>query len=110
MEYAVKITRKFNEGPIRAIADVTVGDVLTIRAVRVMEGPNGMFVRMPSDKWTSKEGDTRYTEMVVPKNPEIREELLSEILSAISAQTRRQGEALMRKEAPEMEEDLPLSL
>lgn len=66
-----------NDSKIKGMADVVLDDVLVIKGIRVMEGQNGAFVSMPSQKVGSE-----YRETVFPITAEFREQLMGSVLSA----------------------------
>lgn len=66
-----------NDSKIKGMADVALDDVLVIKGIRVMEGQNGAFVSMPSQKVGSE-----YRETVFPITAEFREQLMGSVLSA----------------------------
>jgi len=48
MSFGVKRLVKFDgEGSLKAYCDLTVGDLLVIKGLRVVEGRQGLFVSMP---------------------------------------------------------------
>ena len=50
MEMDVRIFPYRGDGPVAAIASVTLNGCFAVRDVRIMEGKNGLFVSMPSRK------------------------------------------------------------
>lgn len=44
----VKIRRLLNEGRLRAIVSVTFDNAIALHDIKVIEGPNRLFVAMPS--------------------------------------------------------------
>lgn len=50
MEMDVRIFPYRGDGPVVAIASVTLNGCFAVRDVRIMEGKNGLFVSMPSRK------------------------------------------------------------
>ena len=66
-----------NDSKLKGVADVVLDDVLVIKGVKVMEGQNGTFVSMPSQKVGSE-----YRETVFPITAEFREQLMGSVLSA----------------------------
>lgn len=66
-----------NDSKMKGMADVVLDDVLVIKGIRVMEGQNGAFVSMPSQKVGSE-----YRETVFPITAEFREQLMGSVLSA----------------------------
>ncbi len=82
MKFDAKITRTFDDGNLKAFADITVNDSLAIHEVRVVEGKNGLFISMPSYRWKDKSGDFQYKDTVHPVTAEVRRELDGAVLSA----------------------------
>ncbi|HOW36578.1 MAG TPA: SpoVG family protein [Candidatus Omnitrophota bacterium] len=41
-------------GRIKAFVDMNVGDALVIRGLKIIEGPNGLFVSMPQEQGKDK--------------------------------------------------------
>ena len=63
----IKITRKYDfaDGKTKSIMDVLFEDFgLTICSVREIEGKNGIFFSVPNEKYTDKEGATKYKNYV----------------------------------------------
>jgi stage V sporulation protein G len=65
-----------NDGQLRAFATVTLDDSFVIRDLRIIEGPNGLFVALPRG---SHEVDTRLDD-AQPSRPELRRILEDRIL------------------------------
>jgi len=69
-------------GSLKAFCDIVVSDTVMIKGLRIMEGHNGLVVRMPS-----KEGkDGRWYESIRPMTKEIREALSEMIVKAFNEQ------------------------
>jgi stage V sporulation protein G len=60
-----------NEKELRGFATITFDNFLAVRDVRIIEGPKGLFLSMPSKKLESG----RYKDIVHPINSEAREML-----------------------------------
>ena len=60
-----------NNGSIKAIASVNFGDCIAVKGVKVMEGKNGLFVSMPSQK--GKDGN--YHDICFPITADFRNQL-----------------------------------
>jgi stage V sporulation protein G len=69
------IYRLDGDKSIKAFCDIIVSNALLIKGIRIMEGRNGLFVRMASK--LGKDG--RWYESIQPMNKEIRE-LLNEVI------------------------------
>lgn len=59
------------ESRLRAVASVTIDNVLVIHDIKVIEGDKGWFIAMPSRR--TQEGE--YRDVVHPLNTETRQEL-----------------------------------
>ena len=44
----IKVRKLMQEGRLRAVVSVTIGDELAIHDIKVIEGPQRLFVAMPS--------------------------------------------------------------
>ena len=84
MEYAVKVN-KVSMDKVKAFVTVTVNDVLVLRDIKVVEGPNGLFVSMPSRAYTDKAGNKKYSDYFFPCTQEAREKLVGAIMDAYNA-------------------------
>lgn len=74
----VKIRKVFSEGPMLAIASVTLEDVFVIHDVKVIFANDRHFIVMPS----RKNGDGSYRDIAHPITASFRAELESAVLSA----------------------------
>ena len=82
MKIDAKITKTFPTGNVKAIADVTLDDSIAIHGVKFIDGKNGAFVSMPSDKWQDKDGNFKHTDIVHPTNAETRSDIFHAVESA----------------------------
>ena len=69
-------------GKTRAIASITFGDSFVVKELRVVEGPSGLFVSMPS----RKTGNGGYRDIAHPITSEAREEIQGVILAEFEKQ------------------------
>ncbi len=67
--------RKVNYGKVKALVDVRTSEGFVIRGFRVVEGENGLFVGMPSER--TRTG--KYVDMVKIDNPHLKE-MLEELI------------------------------
>ncbi|NPV26906.1 MAG: septation regulator SpoVG [Firmicutes bacterium] len=74
----VRIRRINLEGKMKAIVSVTFDDEFVVHDVKVVEGPNGLFVAMPSRK--TPEGEFR--DIAHPISSAAREVLQRAVLKA----------------------------
>ena len=83
----IKIRRSMSSGRLRALVSIVLDNEIAIHDIKVIEGPERMFVAMPS----RKESDGRFRDIVHPLNSEIRayleEKILAEYQSAAPQET-----------------------
>ncbi len=65
-------------GKMRAIVSVTFDDMFVVHDMKIIDGPNGLFIAMPSRKTPSGE----FKDIAHPLNSEAREMLQSKVLAA----------------------------
>ena len=71
-----------DDSKLKAIASFTIDNVFVIHDVKVIDGPNGLFIAMPS-----KQDQTgKFRDIVHPLKTETREQINSQILSAYEAE------------------------
>lgn len=61
---------------LKAVASITIDDCFAIHDIKIIDGPNGVFVAMPS----RKVGDGDYKDIAHPTNTETRNEIITLIL------------------------------
>ena len=67
----IKIRKLITEGRLRAIISITIDDTLAIHDIKVIEGPNRLFVAMPS----RRDDNGVFRDIVHPIKPEARDEI-----------------------------------
>ena len=72
----IKVRRLLQEGRLRAVVSVTVDNELAIHDIKVIEGPERLFVAMPSRK--TPEGE--FKDIAHPINMDMRDKLENSIL------------------------------
>ncbi len=72
----VKIRRLYDEGRMKALVSVTIDDDFAVHDIKVIEGPQRVFVAMPS----RKEDGGSFRDVVHPITKEARESLEKIIL------------------------------
>ena len=77
--------------PLKAFANIVIDDAFIIKNIKVIEGKNGLFIAMPSQK--NKNGE--YRDIAHPLNTETRNEIEKLVIE-------KYNEALHEK--PEMTE------
>ena len=79
---------RYKDGKILAFADVELGDGITVRGFRVVNGANGTFAAVPS-RPVKVEGQTRYQNQVVFDKKETGDRFLAKLLEAYESWSRR---------------------
>ena len=74
----VKIRKLFDEGPMKAIASVTLDNQLAVHDIKVINARDKFFIVMPS----RKNPDGTYRDIVHPINAEFRAELEGAVIKA----------------------------
>ena len=77
MTLSANIHKVFDTGTVKAIASVTIGDMFAVHGVKVLAGPKGDSVVMPSAKYRDRYQDTFH-----PISREAREQINSTVLDA----------------------------
>ncbi len=71
--------RKVNsDNRMRAVANVTFDDAFVVKDIKLIEGPDGLFMAMPSRKTTNGE----FKDIAHPINPETRTKIQDAIIAA----------------------------
>ncbi len=87
----VRIRKLLTEGRLRAVVSVTIDETLAIHDIKVIEGPNRLFVAMPS----RREENGTFRDIVHPISAKAREYMEQTILEAymreVEAQTNASG-------------------
>ena len=76
----VKLKVLEDKGKMRAIGSITLDDAFVVTGVCVFEGPNGLFVSLPS----AKGSDGKYHDTSYPLSKELREEISREVMGEYS--------------------------
>ncbi len=82
MSIEIKVNRMHRiedeERSLRAFADIEVNGSLLIKGVQVIRGKKGLFISMPRQKGK----DNKWYETVRTMTPEVKEQVVSVVLSA----------------------------
>ncbi len=97
MKIDAKITKTFATGNVKAIADITLDDAVSVHGVKLIDGKNGLFVAMPSVNWQDKDGKYRHVDIVHPTDAETRAALFHAVRNAyvVHAQNTAQTDIAM---------------
>lgn len=77
----VKIRKLYDSGPMRALVSITVDDDLAVHDLKVIAGPNRLFVAMPS----RKEETGGFRDIAHPIGQDARRQIENAVLSAYYA-------------------------
>ena len=77
----IRIKKVASEGKMKAIASVTFDNAFAVHDVKVLEGPEKLFVAMPSRRTP----DGEYRDIAHPINSDMRNMLESKVLAAYDA-------------------------
>ena len=77
----IRIKKVASEGKMKAVASVTFDNAFAVHDVKVIEGPEKLFVAMPSRKTP----DGEYRDIAHPINSDMRNMLESKVLAAYDA-------------------------
>ncbi len=86
MKIAVKIRKIFDQaGSLKAVTSVTLDDMYVAHGVKVIDGPDGLFMSMPDEKFTNKEGKPDRRDIFHPITSEARALMQEAVLAAYDA-------------------------
>jgi stage V sporulation protein G len=86
----IRIRKLMNEGRLRAVISITIDDAIAIHDIKVIEGPNRLFVAMPS----RREENGTFRDVVHPISAGAREYMENTILEAYQKERELQQELL----------------
>lgn len=61
MKIKAKIDRMVNVGNVKAIASVSLDGMFVVKNLKVMDGKKGLFVSMPQETYSGKDGQKKYS-------------------------------------------------
>ena len=93
MKIDAKITKTFPTGNVKAIADVTLDGSIAIHGVKLIDGKNGTFISMPSNRWQDKDGNFKHDDIVHPTNADTRSALFKAVQDAFTNFVQTAGQA-----------------
>lgn len=71
-----------NEDRLKAYVSITIDDCFVVRDLKIIEGPQGLFVAMPS----KKRKDGQFRDIAHPLNAETREAIEKAVFQAFEAE------------------------
>ena len=80
MKIQAKIDRVLQSGKLKAIASVSLDEMFVVKGLKVMEGRKGLFVSMPQEVFTGRDGNKQYSNLFFPVTNSAKEELQTAVL------------------------------
>lgn len=93
-----------NEDRLKAYVSITIDACFVIRDLKVIQGPSGLFVAMPS----KKRKDGQFRDIAHPLNQETRAMIEDAVFEAFENELKSMGESLSnlkRQKSPDFDED-----
>ena len=81
----IRVRKLLHDGRLRAIVSVTLDNEVAIHDIKVIEGPQRLFVAMPS----RREENGRFRDVVHPISPDARHTLEEGVLDAYEQQVQQ---------------------
>ena len=86
MKIKAKIDRMVNTGNVKAIASVSLDGMFVVKNLKVMDGRKGLFVSMPQESFTGKDGQKKYSNTFFALTNSAKLELQESVLQAYQQQ------------------------
>jgi len=81
-----KIDRMVNAGNVKAIASVSLDGMFVVKNLKVMDGKKGLFVSMPQETYSGKDGQKKYSNTFFALTNSAKLELQESVLQAYQQQ------------------------
>ena len=82
LNFSVKRLYRFDgEGPLKAVADVAIGEEFMVKGFRVVEGKKGIFVSGPQQAGN----DGKWYPTAYPLNDEVKKEIDKVVMEAFGS-------------------------
>ena len=86
MKIRAKIDRMVNAGNVKAIASVSLDGMFVVKNLKVMDGKKGLFVSMPQETYSGKDGQKKYSNTFFALTNAAKMELQDSVLQAYQQQ------------------------
>ena len=86
MKIKAKIDRMVNSGNVKAIASVSLDGMFVVKNLKVMDGRKGLFVSMPQETFSRKDGQKKYSNLFFALTNSAKLELQETVLQAYQQQ------------------------
>ena len=90
---------QYENSKVKAIASVSIGNVFAVHGIKVIEGPHGLFLRMPQSVY-EKNGTKQYQDLFHPVTAEARQAMDDMVLSAYQVKRKEMEAKLYSEELP----------
>lgn len=93
-----------NEDRLKAYVSITIDNCFVIRDLKIIQGPSGLFVAMPS----KKRKDGQFRDIAHPLNQETRTQIEDAVFNAFENELKSMGESLVnlkRQKSPSQDFD-----
>ena len=77
-----RIDRMVQVGNVKAIASVSLDGMFVVKGLKVMDGRKGLFVSMPQETFSGKDGQKQYSNLFFPLTNSAKSELQEAVLDA----------------------------
>ena len=78
----IRIRKMYEENRLKALVSVTIGDEIAIHDIKVIQGPQRLFVAMPS----RKDENGMFRDIIHPITQQVRTQLEDAVLAAYEEQ------------------------
>ena len=82
MKIEAKISKTNVSDKVKAVADVTLEDAITIHQVKLVENDKGRFILFPRREWQDKNGKFQHSDIVHPINADVRSNIFKAVENA----------------------------
>ena len=82
MNIQARIDRMVQVGNVKAIASVSLDGMFVVKGLKVMDGRKGLFVSMPQETFSGKDGQKQYSNLFFPLTNSAKTELQEAVLDA----------------------------
>ena len=82
MKLEAKIDRMVQKGNVKAIASVSLDGMFVVKGLKVMDGRKGLFVSMPQETFSGKDGQKQYSNTFFALTNSAKTQLQEAVLDA----------------------------
>ena len=90
-----------NEERLKAYVSITIDNCFVVRDLKIIQGPSGLFVAMPS----KKRKDGQFRDIAHPLNQDTRAMIEDAVFEAYESQLKNMGESLENFQRQKSSED-----